>query len=236
MTARITSYIFSLFLLLLGLFFVWQMVQLTLPYLTFRYDVDFLLTKQAVLHVTAWRVSFYTHIVSSVIVLLTGLLQFVKPLLRLYPRLHRLLGTVYVGAILLLSAPSGFVMALYASGGIWAKVSFVLISVLWWFYTWKAYRLALQRDFRRHRHYMYRSYALTLSAITLRSYVWVLPAFAYLHHLHGRDMYVLVAWLSWVPNLLLAELLIRKPWRQLFKVQPTAAPAKAPAEIFSRLP
>jgi uncharacterized membrane protein len=232
MLARIANLTFSALLFLLGLFFVVLMVQLTLPYLSFRYDVDFLLTKQAILHVTAWRISFYTHIISSIFVLLTGILQFVRPLLRLYPHLHRLLGKVYVGCILLLSAPSGFVMALYASGGFWAKLSFSLVSVLWWCYTWQAYRLAVKGNIKQHRHYMYRSFALTLSAITLRSYMWVLPAFASLHHLHGKEMYVLVSWLSWVPNLLLAELLIRKPWARLLTSRP---PQAAPMAESSRL-
>ncbi|WP_207434745.1 DUF2306 domain-containing protein [Sabulibacter ruber] len=195
-------------LLLLGFFFVFLMGKTTLPYLSFRYDVDFLLTKQNVLHLSAWRVAFYTHITSSLLVLLAGIIQLVKPVLVYYPRVHRQLGKMYVLLILLVSAPSGLVMAVYANGGFWAKISFVLISLLWWYFTWVAFRKAVQGDFTRHKQFMYRSFALTLSAITLRTYVWVLPLFAHWHGLHGREMYVWVAWLSWVPNLFFVELVL----------------------------
>ena len=201
--------LFLTFLFLAGLFFVFLMVKLTLPYLSFRYDVDFLLTKQAVLHVVWWRTAFYVHITSSLVVLLTGILQFLPTVLKRFPKIHRNLGKIYVATILILSGPSGLIMALYASGGFWARLSFTLISLLWIIFTWLAYRKAVQKDFRSHTAYVYRSFALTLSAITLRSYVWLLPLFAHWHHLHGREMYVLVSWLSWVPNLLVAEVLIR---------------------------
>jgi uncharacterized membrane protein len=206
------------FLFLLGLFFVFLMAKLTVPYLSFRYDIDFLLTKQAVLHLVWWRWAFYIHIFSSTFVLLTGLLQFLPAILEKRPSLHRLLGKIYVFTILGLSAPSGLVMAFYASGGFGAKLSFTLISVLWAYFTWVAFRKAVQKDFRSHTAFIYRSFALTLSAITLRSYVWLLPFFSQLHHLHGREMYVWVSWLSWVPNLLVAEFLIRKKYRALKSV------------------
>jgi uncharacterized membrane protein len=206
--------IFPLLFLLLGLFFTGLMVQLTIPYFSFRYDVSFLLTKQAVLHMDAWRYSFYIHISTSIIVLLTGVFQFNKAILRKYPKTHRWLGRIYVFTLLGLSAPSGFIMALYANGGFWAKLSFVLISVFWWIFTFLAFRNALQRDLIAHRRNMYRSYALTLSAITLRLYVLFLPMLLPIH-LYGKDMYVLVAWLSWIPNLLVAELISRKKTRRL---------------------
>ncbi len=52
---------------------------------------------------------------------------------------------------------------------------------------------------------MYRSYALTLSALSFRLLVLILPPFV---QLAGAEMYTLIAWLSWVPNLLIAEILI----------------------------
>jgi hypothetical protein len=52
---------------------------------------------------------------------------------------------------------------------------------------------------------MYRSYALTLSAISLRVFKLVIVA---LFHPNPMDVYVLVAWLGWVVNLGIAEFLI----------------------------
>ena len=196
-----------LFVIIAILFSGFLMVRITLPYFSFRYDVDFLLTKQNALYLDIWRLSFYIHISTSLIVLLVGLFQFIKPIQVNYPVFHRLAGKIYVLLILLLSAPSGFVMALYANGGFWAKCSFTIISVLWWVFTYVAYAKIIKRKTQAHIAYMVRSYALTLSAISLRTYVVVLPHFI---HLHSKEMYVTVAWLSWIPNLLIAELLIRQ--------------------------
>ena len=200
---------FSAFLIMLMLFFVFLMVRITIPYLSFRTDVNFLLTKQNVIHLSIWRQAFYIHIALSTFVLLVGIFQFVKPIIRKWPKTHRLLGKIYIILVLLFCAPSGFVMALYANGGFWARTSFVITASLWWLFTFLAYKNARDKQFKLHIANMYRSYAMTLTAISLRLYVLILPHFI---HLHSSQMYTLVAWLSWIPNLIIAELLIRK-WK-----------------------
>jgi uncharacterized membrane protein len=185
------------------LLFTVLMTQLTLPYLSLATDVDFLLTKQGVLHNKIWYYSFYTHITTSLIVLLLGIFQFSNTMIKKYTKIHRLFGQIYVGLILFCSATSGFVMALYANGGFWAKVSFVMTSILWWLFTALAYWHIRQHNVQAHQAYMYRSYALTLSAITLRIYVLSFP---FLLGLRGKELYVIVAWLSWLPNLLICEI------------------------------
>ena len=57
---------------------------------------------------------------------------------------------------------------------------------------------------------MFRSYALTLSAITLRCYTYLIDLTTL--PISPRDTYILTAWLSWVLNLILAEVLIRRGW------------------------
>lgn len=182
------------------------MLLITVPYLSFQTDIGFLLTKQAVLHVKIWKVSFYAHITSSLFILLAGLFQFMPRFIHPYTRLHRNMGRMYVLLILLVSAPAGLVMACYANGGIGAKVAFVLLSCLWWWFTYRAYTHIKVGNVQAHVHHLTRSYALTLAALTLRCYVMVLP---YGFHLPAKEMYILVSWLSWIPNLLLAEWLIR---------------------------
>lgn len=194
------------------LFFTWLMLRITLPYFTFEYDISFLLTKQRILHKPLWRWAFYSHISSSLLVLFLGIFQFIPVLLQRMPRLHRQMGKLYVVLVLAVSAPSGFIMALEANGGIWAKISFGIISVLWFVFTLLAYLRIKNKNIQAHTDFMIRSYALTLSAITLRIYVVTLP---HLFILHSKEMYILISWLSWVPNLLLAEYLVR---RRLFRV------------------
>ena len=54
---------------------------------------------------------------------------------------------------------------------------------------------------------MIRSYALTLSAVMLRSWKIIILSFVYVDPLH---LYMIDAWMGFVPNLLFAEWLIRR--------------------------
>lgn len=185
--------------------FCWLMIDLTLPYLGFDYKVDFLLTKQKIIHIKHWRYSFNVHILFSIISLAVGLTQFSHYILRKYKKLHRYIGYAYVIDVLVLAGPSGLGMAFYANGTIWAKTSFVILALLWIVFTALAYRKALQKDFVSHRNWMVRSYALTLSAITLRLLAMFLPKW---FHIEAFTEYTLIAWSSWTINWLIAEVII----------------------------
>jgi uncharacterized membrane protein len=183
------------------------MLKITIPYFTFKYDISFLLTKQSIIYNKIWRVAFYTHISSSIFILLFGSFQFINITNQKIKQIHRLLGKIYVILVLFISAPSGLIMAFYANGGWPAKLSFMVTSILWWCFTFFAYIKIKQNNIQKHKQNMYRSYALTLSAISLRIYVLLLP---FIIHLSAKEMYALVAWLSWVPNLIIAEIIIKK--------------------------
>jgi len=190
----------------------WLMIDLSLPYRAMRPNVDFLLTKQNVYHDKIWRISFYSHVFTSILVLVVGLTQFSKKILGQYTQVHRMVGWVYFVTVLLISGPAAFVMALKANGGLAARTSFTLLSVIWYGCTLMALIRVKQKDFDGHAEWMIRSYALTLSAISLRVYAYL---FDYLHiNFPPRDVYITVAWLSWVPNLLVAEIInrTRKKW------------------------
>jgi uncharacterized membrane protein len=196
-------------LLMLGIF-CYLMLRLSLPYTVIRNDVDFLQTKQNVYHITYWRISFYIHVFTSILVLIAGFTQFNSYLLRRFPRIHRLMGWIYLVTVVCVSGPAAFLMALHANGGLPARVSFTLLSLLWIGLTCYAGYYAMKRKFPLHGAFMFRSYALTLSAITLRLYTYFsvyVPLQA-----SPKDIYITTAWLSWVPNLILAEFLIRKGW------------------------
>jgi hypothetical protein len=200
-------------LLLLALaFFSLLMVRLSLPYLVMRSDVDFLQTKQTIYHIRYWRFSFYIHVFTSCFVLIAGLTQFNPWLLRRYRRVHRWMGWGYLVIVTMISGPSAFVMGWYANGGLPARASFTLLAFLWIAFTAFAGYYAVRRRFALHGAYMFRSYALTLSALTLRSYTFLLSLTAI--HASARDIYITTAWLSWVPNLILAEILIRNGFVQ----------------------
>ncbi len=195
---------FIIWLIIISIF-CWLMIDLTLPYLGFDYNVDFLLTKQKIIHIKHWRYSFNIHILFSIFSLIAGLTQFSDYLLKKHKSIHRGMGYIYVVDVLLLAGPSGLIMGFYANGPIAAKTSFVVLAMLWIVYTALAFKKALDKIFVEHKKWMIRSYALTLSAITLRLLAMYLPNF---FHMEAFPEYTLIAWLSWTVNLIVAEIII----------------------------
>lgn len=63
-------------------------------------------------------------------------------------------------------------MGVYANGGLPSKMAFVTLAILWMTLTAIALIKAKKGDFASHRNFMIRSYALTLSAVTLRAWKW----------------------------------------------------------------
>jgi hypothetical protein len=194
------------------LFFIFLMLKLSLPYFTFKYDVDFLLTKQKIIHIKLWRYAFYVHVFLSTITLIAGLFQFSNYILKHYKKLHRAMGYVYVITVCGFAGPSGLIMSFYANGTIWAKTSFVILSVFWITFTSIALLKAKQLKFKEHKKWMLRSFALTLSAITLRLLAFALPKFV---HLNAFDEYTLIAWVSWTVNLVIVETLIFVKYKKI---------------------
>jgi hypothetical protein len=193
--------------LLLLAFFSFLMLRILFIYIPIKTDVGFLQLKQEYIHITEWRIAFFTHVFTSILVLLAGFTQFSKTALKLYPRLHRTLGYLYVINILLITGPAGLLMSFYANGGITSKIGFIVLSVLWIFFTAKALIFAKQKKFLQHKVFMIRSFALTLSAITLRCWKVILVNFT---DIPPMDRYRLIAWLGWTLNLLIAEWYIYK--------------------------
>ena len=148
------------------------MAKITVAYIPYHTDVGFLRIKQQYIDIDHWRIAFFVHVYASLWVLLAGFTQFSTSLQRSRPGLHRKLGYIYVLNVLLITGPAGLLMGFYANGGIPSRISFILLATGWIFFTAMALVKAKRGDFRSHRHYMMRSYALTLSALTLRAWKW----------------------------------------------------------------
>lgn len=200
------NYLRLVWLLLFSLFFL-LMLQITLRYIPFNNEVAFLQIKQTeVESVKPYLPIFYLHVYSSIFVLLAGFTQFNKRLVFNNSSLHRAIGYLYVITVLCFSAPSGIYIAFYANGGITAKIAFLTLGILWFGFTLKAILLAKQGKIVEHQNYMLRSFALASSAISLRFWKVIL---VYLFHPAPMDVYQLVAWLGWIPNLLIIERIIK---------------------------
>jgi len=194
-------------LLLLTLaFFTFLMARITAAYMPYNTDVGFLRIKQDYIDIDHWRIAFFVHVYASMLVLLAGFTQFSSKIQDYYPRLHRAFGYVYVTDVLLITGPAGLLMGVYANGGLPSKISFVTLAIGWITFTAIALAKAKSGDFAAHRRFMIRSYALTLSAVTLRAWKWTITNSV---ELPPMDVYRAVAWLGWVPNIIAAELLLR---------------------------
>ena len=199
-------YLRLIFYMLL-LYFLILMIQITLPYLALRDDVSFLRIKRKALQYDWWRIAFYVHVFSSSFILLAGFTQFSKIIIKVFPTVHRCMGRLYVILILCLAGPSGFIMGVMANGGFFSRASFLILSILWCYTTFKAYKFARNQNWKKHRNFMWRSFALSLSAITLRAWKVCL---VYVFAPPPMDLYRLVAWLGWGPNLLFIEWYIHR--------------------------
>ncbi|WP_443944584.1 DUF2306 domain-containing protein [Pedobacter sp. AW1-32] len=196
------------FLLVIFAFFFLLMLQITIKYIPTSETASFLQIKQTeVTQVSLYLPVFYLHVYTAIFVLLAGFSQFNTSVLSRYPKLHRFLGYLYAIVVVLFAAPSGIFIGYYANGGLFAKISFMLLGMLWFWFTLKAVQRALERNFTAHKAFMYRSFALALSAITLRLWKVIL---VYLFHPAPMDVYQIIAWLGWIPNLLIAEWIIKK--------------------------
>lgn len=148
-------------------------------------------------------------------------IQLSSALRRRLPAMHRFLGWLYTVSVLVGSI-TGFSLALSAQGGIPSRVSFIAMSLMWPLFTGLAIWRAIVGDYAAHRRWMFRSVALTYSAVTLRLVLGI--GFGALQ-LPFIPVYIAAAWLGWTINLAVCELLLRWPTRGLRRVAAWAATA-----------
>ncbi len=154
------------------------------------------------------------HAAGAGLALMVGAFQFL-PAVRRRRALHRFLGRTYASACIVGGA-AGFVLAFGTTFGPPAGWGFGLLAVAWLYTTVQGWLTARGRQFDAHRRWMIRSFSLTFAAVTLRLYLPI----GIISGLTFEQIYVATAWISWIPNLLLAELYIR---RGMARVMPAAA-------------
>ena len=180
---------------------VFLMLRIITAYFAFDDQNGFLQVKQDYIHNSFWKTAFYIHVFSSIFTLVAGFTQFSGYILKKYRRVHRFMGRLYAYDILLINFPAGMVIALYANGHWPTKTAFVILDILWFFFTYKAVAAVRKGDIITHRKFMILSYALTFSAVTLRTWKLIL---ANTLHLPPLTLYMTDAWMGFVPNLLFA--------------------------------
>jgi hypothetical protein len=175
-------------------------------YFTFNPEVFFPEQREVYL---SNQVGIYSHIIGGVIALALGPFQFLTKLRNNRPQVHRWIGRFYLTGIFL-GGVAGIYMAFFAYTGIVATIGFLGLALSWLITSGLAYFHIRKKDTVTHRKWMIRSFALTFAAVTLRLYQFPL-AMAF-----GQEVgYMLVAYLCWIPNLIVAELIIQNRFKRL---------------------
>jgi uncharacterized membrane protein len=143
----------------------------------------------------------YLHAFAAIAALVLGPFQFSSGVRQRRRSLHRWAGRLYLGVGVLGGGMSGLYLSQYAFGGPVARSGFAILAGLWLYTGLHAYLAVRRRDFDAHRRWMVRNFSLTLAAVALRIY---LPLSMVLG-IEFADAYPVIAWLCWVPNLVLAE-------------------------------
>lgn len=183
------------------------MLQMILSYYPLNDQSGFLRFKQDYIGNDFWKTCFYIHVFTSLLVLLAGFTQFSNHILTEHRNVHRLMGKFYAFNILFVNFPAALVMGVFANGGFAGKAAFLLLDSLWFGFTLIAVVAIRKGEIQKHRDFMTRSFALTLSAISLRTWKMILSNTTDLDY---STIYIMDAWLGFVPNLLLAEWIIRR--------------------------
>ena len=153
---------------------------------------------------TLWNLMFYTHILVGGFALMIGWSQFSSKWRRKHIERHRRIGKAYIIAVIL-SGSASLYIAYYATGGVISISGFFSLGVIWLFTTLKAYSAIRKGNVIAHQKFMILSYAACFAALTLR--IW-LPLLIIMHEGDFIPAYRIVAWLCWVPNLLVALYLV----------------------------
>lgn len=157
-------------------------------------------------HFSRYILPLRLHIAGGMGALLAGPWQFSERMRTRAVNWHRWLGRFYLLEVTL-GSTAGFAMAVVSQQGLPTHLGFGILAVLWFLTGLQAYRAARRRNIPSHRRWMIRNFGLTLAAVTLRIY---LPVMLFLLHWSFRTSYIAVSWLCWVPNLLVAEWMVRR--------------------------
>jgi uncharacterized membrane protein len=129
---------------------------------------------------------------------------------RRFVRVHRFMGATYVASATALGV-SGLILAPTAYTGLVASAGFTVLGLAMLFTTWTAVRMILAGRYAEHRRWMIRSFSLIMAGVMLRVWVPIYDglAAAGIVDFSFETAYAGIAWLCWVPNMLLAIWLTR---------------------------
>lgn len=160
-----------------------------------------------------------SHAVPAGLAMLLGPFQFVAPLRRRYPAVHRNMGRVYLICVAF-GGTLGVLAATISVAGFVAAAGFFTLGILWLYSGIRAYISIRQRRIQLHRTWMIRNFSLTFGAVMLRL---ILPIGLTVTSIPRGDLYAVAAW-SWSISLVFAEwFIVRPPFDRWTKGSPGGA-------------
>lgn len=200
---KILKIVFLLLFFLIGLTII---LLFFINYIPPNFTRGFLKGKELIFN-KGYSIPFYMHIFGGVMALLSGIILFIYDFQYKVPRFHRILGRIYVVSVLVFGAVGGFLMSLFAKGGYISILGFAILGILWFYFTFKAFYYAKNKDVSNHNKMITRSFLLTLAAPILRLELFVN------NHWQLMDstvFYAITAWISWLPQLVVYEVICLK--------------------------
>lgn len=148
----------------------------------------------------------YAHTLGGAIASIIGPFQFLGSMRRRYPRVHVWLGRIYLTCVGV-SALGGLYLSPDSEARNTLGIAFIVLALAWLYTGGKAYLTIRAREVQAHRRWMIRNYALTYAAVTLR---FQMPLLIGVFGFTPVMALNIEGWLCWVPNLILAEMWIRR--------------------------
>ncbi|NJK43065.1 MAG: DUF2306 domain-containing protein [Pleurocapsa sp. SU_196_0] len=201
------------------LFLSFALFVLSGSYLSLNPDVFF--ERQKAVYV-AHPAAIWLHVAGSMLAMIIGPVLFL-PVTRKarWLGLHRWMGRFYLLGVVI-GACAGLYLSQLAHGGLIARLGFNTLGWLWLFTAAMAYVHIRNKNIPLHREWMKRNFAMTFGAVTLRLWLGVFGMF----DLEFTRAYAIVAWLSWIPNLLIIEWTLHQTRPATTRLQPSTLTAR----------
>lgn len=166
-------------------------------------------------YVVAHYPSVVLHALPASLALLLGPFQFITPLRLRRPRVHRIIGRIYMLSIVAASIAAIFA-TMFTLDGVPVQVGFALLIAAWAYTLVQGYRTIRRGQVQLHRIWMIRNYSLTFAAVLLRAFLGLgLALHEPFPQLTFTDIYTSSVWASIVVCVLVPE---------YFIIQKTLAP------------
>jgi Predicted membrane protein (DUF2306) len=169
-----------------------------------------------------------THISGGIIAIVLGPLQFIPIIRKRYKKWHRLIGKIYLIAVLiggLAAITLATAKVIMLEHAIAFGTGLLGLGIAWLFTSGMAFWAVRKRNFVQHREWMIRSYVVTCGFTSFRIFTDILNNYM---HADGNQIGITMAWACWAIPLLITEMIL-----QSRKISPPIIKKKSADEAIS---